>query len=129
MKKKLFSLAFAAVTVLGVSAYAHHSFASTYLEAERMTIEGDVVQFLFRNPHSFLHVEAKDGNGKLVRYSVEWGGAAQLGGQGVQNDTLKPGDHVIVLGAPGRNIATDHRMRMVSVQRPADKKTWGQPFN
>ncbi len=129
MKKKILSLAFATATVLGVQAYAHHSFASTYLEAERMTIEGDVVQFLFRNPHSFLHVEAKDSTGKVVRYSVEWGGAAQLGGQGVQNDTIKPGDHVIVLGAPGRNLAADHRMRMVSVSRPADKKTWGQPFN
>jgi len=94
-----------------------------------MTIEGDVAQFLFRNPHSFLHVEAKDASGKMVRYAIEWGGAAQLGGQGVQSDTLKPGDHVIIIGAPGRNMSNDHRMRMVSVQRTSDKKTWGQPFN
>ncbi|MEO8097137.1 MAG: DUF6152 family protein [Acidobacteriota bacterium] len=129
MKRKLLAVALAGGTFLGVRAYAHHSFASTYLESERITIEGDVLQFLYRNPHSFLHVEAKDASGKMIRCAIEWGGAAQLGGQGIQSDTLKAGDHVIVLGAPGRSFSEDHRIRMVSVQRPADKKTWGQPFN
>ena len=39
-----------------------------------MTIEADVLQFLYRNPHSFLHVEAKDAKGKKVR--GPWSGAA-----------------------------------------------------
>jgi hypothetical protein len=128
LKKKFLALAFAGVAVMGVRAYAHHSFASTYLESEKITIEGDVAQFLYRNPHSFLHVETKDASGKMVRWAVEWGGAAQLSGQGVQNDTLKPGDHVIVVGSPGRDPEA-HRMRMVSVSRPADGKFWGKAFN
>ena len=37
---------------------AHHSFAGTYLEdAPPVTIEGTLVAFLVRNPHSFVHVE------------------------------------------------------------------------
>lgn len=128
MKTKLLALVFAGVTVLGVRAYAHHSFASTYLEDEKMTIEGDVLQFLYRNPHSFLHVQAKDGSGNMVRWAIEWGGAAQLNSQGVRSDTLKPGDHVVVVGSPGRD-ADAHRMRMISVSRPSDGQTWGRPFN
>jgi hypothetical protein len=44
-----------------------------------VTIEGELVQFLFRNPHSFVHVMVKEKDGQMVRYAIEWGGAGQLG--------------------------------------------------
>ena len=59
MKSKLFVLALAGVSILGVKAYAYHSFASTYLEDQKMTIEADVLQFLYRNPHSFLQLQKR----------------------------------------------------------------------
>ena len=120
MKRVLVVLLFATAALVagvGAKAYAHHSFAATYLEDQNVTIEGDLVQFLFRNPHSFVHVIVKEKDWSMVRYVVEWGGAGQLGGQGVTRETLKPGDHVIITGAPGRN-ASDHRVRMVSLYRP-----------
>ena len=108
---------------------AHHSFAATYLEDQSVTIEGELVQFLFRNPHSFVHVNVQQKDGSVVRYAVEWGGAGQLGGQGVTRESLKPGDHVTITGAPGRNPA-DHRVRMVSLHRPktatSPELTWGR---
>jgi hypothetical protein len=127
MKRVLVVLLFAAVAVVagpGAKVYAHHSFAATYLEDQTVTIEGDLVQFLFRNPHSFVHVMVKEKDGSMVRYAVEWGGAGQLGGQGVTRETLKAGDHVIITGAPGRNPA-DHRIRMISLRRPKDGFGWG----
>jgi hypothetical protein len=60
----------------------------------------------------------------MVRYAVEWGGAAQLGGQGVTRETLKLGDRVVISGNPGRN-PTDHRVRMISLRRPSDGFGWG----
>jgi hypothetical protein len=128
MKRKMLVLAFAAATVLGIRAYAHHSFAATYFEDKKVTVEGDLVQFLYRNPHSFVHVEAKDpSSGEMVRWAVEWGAGGQLGRQGVTRETLKPGDHVVVVGNPGRN-PEDHRLRMVSITRPADGWKWGGTF-
>ena len=101
MKRYLVVLAVAAMTFIGAQAYAHHSFAATYLEDQTVQIEGELVQFLFRNPHSFVHVMVKEKDGSMVRYAVEWGGAGQLGGQGVTRETLKAGDHVIIIGKPG----------------------------
>jgi hypothetical protein len=127
MKRYLVVL-FVAVAAVGAATqrtYAHHSFAATYLEDQTVTIEGELVQFLFRNPHSFVHVMVKEKDGSMVRYAVEWGGAGQLGGQGVTRETLKPGDHVVISGSPGRNPA-DHRVRMVSLRRPKDGFGWGQ---
>ena len=42
---------------------------------------------------------------------------------GVQ-DTLKPGDDVVISGNPGRNAA-DHRVRLLTFPRPKDGWSWG----
>ena len=125
MKRYLAILVVAAAAFVGTRADAHHSFAATYLEDQTVTIEGELVQFLFRNPHSFVHVMVKEKDSTMVRYAVEWGGAGQLGGQGVTRETLKPGDHVVISGSPGRNPA-DHRVRMVTLERPKDGFGWGK---
>jgi hypothetical protein len=124
MKLKLVALWVAAAALSGAQAYAHHSFAATYFEDRTQRIEGTLVQFLYRNPHSFVHVEAKDEKGQVQRWAVEWGGGGQLGRQGVTRETLKPGDNVVIVGNPGRN-PEDHRLRMLRLQRPSDGYTWG----
>jgi hypothetical protein len=127
MKVRLVVLSIAAAALMSVSSVrllAHHSFAATYFEDKQEKIEGELAQFLFRNPHSYVHVDVKQANGEVVRYAVEWGGGGQLGRQGVTRDTLKVGDHVIIIGNPGRN-PEDHRLRMLRLQRPSDGYTWG----
>ena len=120
-------LVFAAVLALAVPLVAHHSFAATYEEEKQQTIEGDLVQFVFRNPHSFVHVEVADPGGEKIRYAVEWASGSSLNGQGITRETLKFGDHVVVVGQPGRN-EEDHRMRMRSITRPTDGWKWSGNF-
>ena len=81
------------------------------------------MQFLLRNPHSFVHVMVKEKDGTTNRYVVEWGSPSQLSGK-VSRDTLKPGDDVIITGNPGRNTA-DHRVRLLTFKRPKDGWSWG----
>jgi hypothetical protein len=129
MKRTLLALVITAgANVSGGRALAHHSFAATYFEDKTQKIEGNLVQFLYRNPHSFVHIEAPDEKGVMQRYAVEWGAGGQLGRQGVTRETLKPGDHVVVVGNPGRN-PDDHRLRMVNITRPSDGWKWGGTFD
>ena len=109
--------------VAGARANAHHSFAATYLEGQSVTIEGDLVTFELRNPHSFVNVMVKDSSGQMVRYLVEWGSTTQLQGK-ITRDTLKAGDHIIITGNPARN-PDDHRVRLVTLRRPKDGWSWG----
>ena len=128
MSSKVWALLAGSAVVAAVVAaplYAHHSFTATYDENKEVTIEGELVQFMFRNPHAFVHVMAPDENGQMQRWGVEWGGAGALTGQGVTRESLKAGDHVIITGNPGRN-AIDHRIRMRSLLRPSDGFGWGQ---
>ncbi len=123
MKRTAFALLIAGAFLSAVPAFAHHSFAATYFEDKNITVEGTLVQFMFRNPHSFVHIEAPDDSGKMETWAVEWGGGGQLSRDGVSRDTLKPGDHVIITGNPGRN-PEDHRIRMRSIKRPSDGFGW-----
>jgi len=111
------------VLAIAAQAYAHHSFPDIYLDDRTVTIQGELAQIVLRNPHSFVHVVVKEKDGSLVRYAVEWVGAAELGGQGVTRETLKLGDYVIVSGWPGRN-PSEHRVRMMSLRRPSDGFGW-----
>jgi Family of unknown function (DUF6152) len=128
MKRGLVAAIVAGVALAGSSPLlAHHSFAATYFEDKTQTIEGDLVQFVFRNPHSYVHLEAPDEHGQMQRWAIEWGSGMQLSTQGLTATTLRAGDHVVVIGAPGRN-AEDHRMRMKSIERPKDGFKWNGTF-
>jgi hypothetical protein len=109
---------------LAMPAAAHHSFAAVYQSDEMIQIEGKVVQFLFRNPHSVLHVLATDESGNTTRWAIEWQGATQLGANGMSAQTLRPGDPVIVTGNPGR-VEAEHRMLLVTITRTTDGFGWG----
>ena len=125
MKRYLVVLLVAVAMLAGARAYAHHSFAATYFEDRMVTIEGDLAQFQFRNPHSWVHVNVKEKDGTVVRYAVEWGGTGQLGNTGITRDTLKIGDHVVISGNPARN-PKQHQVRMLSLHRTKDGFGWGR---
>ena len=104
--------------------YAHHSLGATYDGEKEIKVEGKIVQFLLRNPHSFLHVEGPDEKGVMQRWSMEWRGAGALSQQGINRDTLKLGDVVVVTASPSRTPA-DHRGVLKTLHRKSDGLGWG----
>jgi hypothetical protein len=115
MKRNLI-LTVIGVLALGMAAYAHHSIGATYDVSKDMKIEGKLVQVDFRNPHSFVHLDVTV-NGKPERWSVEWGGAGSLTGQGITRSTLKAGDEVTITGNPGGGLK---RLKMNTLLRKKD---------
>jgi hypothetical protein len=125
---KLIGLSLSAVgAVASMPVQAHHSFPATYLVDQKVEIEGTVVQFLFRNPHSFVHVMAPDKDGVMQRWAVEWSAGGALANDNVSNDSLKPGDKVKITGSPARNAA-EHRLRMSAIERLSDHWKWSGTF-
>jgi hypothetical protein len=122
MKRGPAVLLLAGALLCGQRASAHHSFAATY-DKSQTSIEGEVVQFVYRNPHALLQVIAPDGNRQPQRWTVEWEARGQLDHQGVTSMTLKPGDRVVVTGNPGKN-ESDHWLRAQTISRPKDGWKW-----
>ncbi len=118
-----------AVSLSGGAAYAHHSFAGTYdANAKLVTVKGEIVQFLFRNPHSFIHIMGPDANGEMQRWTLEWGGGGQIQRMGITRETLRPGDVVVVTGSPARKVE-DHRVLVKRIERPLDGWKWEGTFD
>lgn len=118
-----------AVSLSGGAASAHHSFAGTYdANARLVTVKGEIVQFLFRNPHSFIHIMGPDENGEMQRWTLEWGGGGQIQRMGITRETLRPGDVVVVTGSPARKVS-DHRMLVKRIERPLDGWKWEGTFD
>jgi exonuclease VII large subunit len=105
------------------TADAHHSFAKDYDEGRQISLEGEVTSFDLRNPHSWLYFSAKDGTGVVRPYGAEWANRNRLTQAGISGETLKPGDHVIVTGAPNRS-ATEFSVHLKSIHRPSDGWSW-----
>jgi hypothetical protein len=124
MKRNVTVLALAGILLFGVAAYAHHSIGAAYDTSKDSKIEGKLVQFNFRNPHSFVTVDATDASGKVQRWVVEWGGAGALGGQGITRNTLKVGDEVVITGNPSRTAGLA-RLKMNTLHRKSDGFGWG----
>ena len=116
MTRKVLFLGLGVAFLSGMTTYAHHSQAAQYDTSKKVSIEGTMVQFQFRNPHSFIQVEAPDETGQVVRWSIEWGGSGQLTGQGVSRTTLevwRRRDH------HGESVANAERPQAAHAHPPA----------
>ena len=126
MRNRRLAVVAAIVALLagGSASYAHHSYGATYDVSKEIKLEGKLVQFVYRNPHSFVTIQAPDGKGVQQRWAVEWSGTAQLTNQGVNKETLRVGDEIVIVGRPSR-VPNEFRVLMVSLKRPLDGFTWG----
>ena len=113
-----------AIAVLGtVPASGHHAFGAYYFEEQSVSIEGDVVELDYRNPHAWLHIHATDLGGKVQKVSAEWASPGRLSQQGVSRDTLRPGDRVIITGSPSRD-GSEYKIHLKGIERRADGWKW-----
>jgi hypothetical protein len=104
---------------------AHHSFTTLYLEQDTIEIEGEIIEFQYQNPHSWVHVNGQDAFGRRRAFAAEWGSRASLENFDIRKDTLRAGDVVRIWASPNRN-PNDNRIRLRRIERPRDGWKWSQ---
>jgi hypothetical protein len=107
------------IVLAGSSARAHHGYADFYLD-RTVSVEGEIEDIRFVNPHVVLKVRAADS----TIYTATWRGPYQLARQGVTITTLKVGDHIVVGGCPPRDSTSHELMPLRTVRRPRDGWIW-----
>ena len=122
--RRIIMVAISAAMLVATAAYAHHSYGATYDTGKEVKLEGKLVQFVFRNPHAFVQMEAADEKGVKQRWSIEWSGTTQLGAAGITHESLRVGDQIVVVARPSR-VPGEYRALMVNLKRPADGFSWG----
>src|SRR5947199_10648093 len=106
-------------SLAGTASYAHHSYAATYDNSAEVKLEGKVLQFVFRNPHTFVQFQAPNQKGVQQRWAAEWAATSQLTNSGVTRESLKVGDEVVIVGRPSR-VSGEHTLLMFTLTRPLD---------
>src|ERR671937_1243143 len=100
--------------ILGAaSAWAHHAFAAEFDQNKPIKVRGAVVKWELTNPHSWIHIDVKDADGKTVTWMIEGASPNNLYRLGLTKESLPPGSVISVEGyqakdgstrAVGRNI-------------------------
>lgn len=114
-----------ALSLGGVAAHAHHSFAM-FDSAKKLTVTGTVKEFQWTNPHSYIQLMAKDASGKEVEWSMEMGAPMYLYARGLRPSSLKAGMPISVTINPLRSGAPGG---VVLEVKTADGKPIGQPMS
>lgn len=99
MKSTLCMLAaFGALLAANVPAVAHHSFAAEFDSSRPVTVNGAVNKMDWVNPHSWIYVDVKGADGKVVTWRFEMGPPNALLRMGWRKDSIPPGTLVRIEG-------------------------------
>jgi hypothetical protein len=116
------SIAGLAGLILAVApAWAHHAFAAEFDAKKPVHLEGVVSKVELINPHSWIHVDVKDAEGKVSTWMIEAGSPNVLLRRGFTKATIPSGTPVVVEGyqskdgsmrANGRDIALPNGQKL-----------------
>ena len=110
------------LAALAAPSHGHHSWPAVFLPDE-VVVEGEIVKVHIRSPHSWIFVNVTGADGNVERWDVELGPASFVGR--LLNDmNLEVGDHVMVLGNPGREHA--RWLRFMGFNRAGDDRFFGE---
>ncbi len=70
-----------------INRHAGDGHRGSYFLDQQVTVRGKIAVLLFRNPHSYLELDAPDGTGRMQRWPIEMGAMLPLSKIRVGNET------------------------------------------
>ena len=101
------AIAIAGAVLLAAAApvWAHHAFAQEFDEKKPVTLKGTVTKWELINPHSWIHLDVKNGDGSVTPWMIEGGSPNNLFRLGFSKDSLPPGTEILVEGYQAKDGA------------------------
>ena len=99
------------------TADAQLSFSATYDDDRQVRLEGLVTRVEWVNPRAYLRVNVRDVTGVLANWAVEIGNPLDLERSGWSQNTVRPGDVVVVSGNPAKGVSLRAFARAVTLKR------------
>jgi hypothetical protein len=82
---------------------AHHAFAAEFDIKRPIKLRGTVSRMDWVNPHSWIHLDVKDADGKIVEWMIEGGSPNALLRLGFNKSALPAGSEIVVEGFQARD--------------------------
>jgi hypothetical protein len=77
---------------------AHHAFGAEFDRDAPVKLQGKIVKLEWVNPHTWIHLEIRNAEGKPEVWAVEGGTPNVLLRRGLRRDCLLPGTEIVVDG-------------------------------
>jgi len=87
-------------------AFAHHGFAAEFDQTRPLKLKGTVAKWEVSNPHSWIQMDVKGNDGKVVTWMIEGGSPNNLYRLGFTKDSLPPGSEIMVDGYQAKDLST-----------------------
>ena len=95
--RRMLAIAFATM-LPATAAHAHHAFAAEFDASQPITLRGTVTRVEWINPHTWIHIDVKEADGKVVEWMIEGGTPNTLLRAGVDRKSLPAGTEIVVDG-------------------------------
>jgi len=90
------------VIIFALPVFGHHSDAGLDTDSI-LALEGNVVEFSWRNPHVYIAIDATDESGSEVKWSLQAGGIPVMSRMGWTRDSIAVGENINVEIHPARD--------------------------
>jgi hypothetical protein len=96
--KLTFAIAAAGLFLNAAPVFAHHAFAAEFDAKKPVKLRGTVTKMEWINPHAWIHVDVKDGDGNVTGWMIEAGTPNTLFRRGFTKTSLAVGTEILVDG-------------------------------
>ena len=96
--KLTYNLIAGALLLAATPLWAHHSFEAEFDQNKPVNLSGKVTGMEWINPHSWIWIDVKGADGKVVNWGVECGSPNTLFRRGFTKTSIPSGTEVVVDG-------------------------------